>query len=881
MKLAIAILKIPLELGITFGCLIKSKHLYGNIICKSTLTMLLFFFFLSSFLLAQPINTANSVIKSNDKSIFLESRINDIIQRMTIEEKVAMCLGSETGSFKGIPRLNIPDMTWTDGPRGPHDGGIKTTAFPCGVAFGSTWDIDLINKAGVVMGKESRALGKNVLFGPAINILRDPLGGRFFEYYSEDPYLTGQLCSSIVKGIQSQKVAACLKHYACNNREDNRNLYMSMVDERTLREIYLPGFKAGVDAGAMTVMTAANGVNGELASDSHHLLQDILKNEWGFKGFVLTDWINTRSTEKAALAGLDVAMPYDRNSLFGKPLLSAVKEGRISEDLINEKVKRVLRVFDFVGLLDQVSANSGGEINTKDHQILARRVAEESIVLLKNQNNALPLDRNKVKMIVVLGPNADQRFCLVALGGSSWMESPYEITPLQGIRNLAGNKTEIIYVPTDQISEFQPISSENMLQQNGEKGFTAKYFNQGDQKPAVTRNEKSINFVWEMRSPDQERINTDHFQAEFTGSIIPPVTGTYTFKLSADNSAWLWAEGAETPLAICDIDKGNKSATAVVKMEAGKPFPIRLNYKEEDGDAFCRLEWSIPKMNENYDSKLKKIDATVSSADAVIFIGGIGHGLDTESRDRNDMYFPSEQQALIKHVASKNPNTIVILINGSPLELGGWLNDVPSVLEAWYPGMEGGNAIGKILFGDVNPSGHLPFTWPKKLEDVPMYAVKTQNRGRIDYLEGVLNGYRYFETWNVEPEFPFGYGLSYTQFKYDELKLSSTSITTNDSIKVSLRVTNIGSCKGAETVQLYVNEQKATALRPLRELKGFKKVELKQGESRIVSFLLSKPDFSYYDVISNTWKADLGTFNVELGSSSHDIKLSETFEYKN
>ena len=419
-------------------------------------------------------------------------------------------------------------MTWTDGPRGPHDGGIKTTAFPCGVAFGSTWNNDLLFQTGVVMGKESKALGKNVLFGPAINILRDPLGGRFFEYYSEDPHLTGQLCSAIVKGIQSQKVAACLKHYACNNREDNRNLYMSMVDERTLREIYLPGFKAGVDAGAMTVMTAANGVNGELASDNYHLLQDILKDEWGFKGFVLTDWINTRSTEKAALAGLDVAMPYDKKSLFGAPLLIVVKEGLIPEDLINEKVRRILRVFDFVGLLDQISANRGGEINTKEHQVLGRRVAEESLVLLKNQNKALPLDRNKVKKIVVLVPNADQRFYLVALGGSSWMESPYEISPLQGIRNVAGNKTEIIYVPTDQISEFQPISSENALQQNGEKGSTAKYFNQGDQKPALARNEKSINFVWEMRSPDQEKINTDHFQAEFSGNIIPPVTGTYT-----------------------------------------------------------------------------------------------------------------------------------------------------------------------------------------------------------------------------------------------------------------------------------------------------------------------------------------------------------------
>ena len=841
----------------------KSVHPNRNSTGKLTLVTLLLLFLFNNLLFAQPLNL----------EISGEKRIGNIIKKLTIEEKVAMCLGSESGHFKGIPRLNIPDMTWTDGPRGPHDGGTKSTAFPCGVAFGSTWNRDLIRQAGIVMGKESRALGKNVLFGPAINILRDPLGGRFFEYYSEDPYLTSQLGAAIVNGIQSQKVAACLKHYVCNNREDNRNLYMSMVDERVLREIYLPAFKAGIDAGAMTVMTAANGVNGELASDNHHLLQDILKNEWGFKGFVLTDWVNTRSTEKAAFAGLDVAMPYDRNSLFGKPLLNAVKEGRISEELINEKVRRILRVFDFVGILDHIPANTGGEINTKDHQVLARRVAEESMVLLKNQGNILPIDRNKTKKIVVLGPNADQRFCLVALGGSSWMEPPYEITPLQGIRNMAGKKTNVVYVPTDQISGFQTITSEDMLSQDGEKGFLARYYNEGDQKPSLTRTEKSINFVWEMRSPDLEKINPDHFRAEFSGSIIPPVTGTYILKLSADNSAWLM--GTETPFAICDIDKGSKSATATVQMEAGNPFPIKLSYNEIDGDAFCKLEWSIPSINEEDDAKLEAIDSTVRDADAVVFVGGIDHSLDTESRDRNDMDFPLAQQKLIKHIASINPKTIVVLINGSPLELGGWLNDVPALLEAWYPGMEGGNAIGEIMFGDIEPSGRLPFTWPKKLEDVPMYAVKTQNRDKLDYLEGVMNGYRYFETWNKQPEFSFGYGLSYTQFKYDDLKLSSGSLNMKDTLEVSLKVTNIGNRKGIETIQLYVDEVNPSVRRPMRELKGFEKIKLERGESCIVKFHLSKSDFSYFDVVKNAWNANPGIYKIEVGSSCHEIKLSE------
>ena len=859
-----------------FVCSFNLKHFVQDIIINPATGMVLFLFFFNSVLFAQSRNTGIPSGNSNDLQ---EKRITGIIQRMTMEEKVAMCLGSESGLFKGVPRLGIPDMAWTDGPRGPHDGRIKSTVFPCGVAFGSTWNAGLINKAGIVMGKEARALNKSVLFGPAINILRDPLGGRFFEYYSEDPFLTGQLCAALVKGIQSQKVAACLKHYVCNNRENNRNQYMSMVDERSLREIYLPAFKAGVDAGAMTVMTAANGVNGEFVSDNHHLLHDILKDEWGFKGFVLTDWINTRSTEKAALAGLDVAMPYDKNSLFGKPLLDAVKDGRVPVNIINKKVRRILRVFDFVGLLDHISPDTGGEINTKDHQILARRVAEESIVLLKNRGSILPLDRNKIKKIVVLGPNANQRFCLTGLGGSSWMEPPYEITPLEGIRNLSGNKIDVVYVPTDSISEFRPITGDDMLpQKNGEKGFLARYYNQGESDPALSRIEKSINFVWEMRSPDLEKINPDHFRAEFTGSILPPVTGTYILKISADENATLM--GSETPLAICDIGKGSRTATATVQMEAGKPFPIKLFYNEDTGDAFCNLEWLVPSQSEKYNKKMKGIDTTVSNADAVIFIGGIDHSLDTESRDRNNIKFPSAQQALIRHIVSKNPNTIVVLVNGSPLELDGWLKDVPAVLEAWYPGMEGGNAIGEILFGDINPSGRLPFTWPKKLKDVPMYAVKTQNRNKVDYFEGIFNGYRYFETWNVKPEFPFGYGLSYTQFKYDDLKLSSDSMEMDDMLKVSLRVTNIGRRKGLETVQLYVSEQHPTVARPVRELKGFKKIELEPGESGTVNFHLSKSDFSYYDVVKNAWNANPGSYKIEVGASSHDIRLRKMFKLK-
>jgi len=820
---------------------------------------------------------ANSQINGSNagKTEKVEKKISDIINKMTLEEKVWMCVGGGPSSFKGVERLGIPDVNCTDGPRGPHriEGG--TTAFPTGVAFASTWNPDLIYMAGVVMGKETRAINAGVLLGPGINILRDPLGGRFFEYYSEDPYLNSKLTASIVKGIQSQKVSACIKHYVCNNRENNRNEYMAMVDERSLREIYLPAFKAGVDAGAMTVMTSANGVNDDFVSDNAYLLNNILKQEWGFKGMVITDWLNTRSTEKAAFAGLDVGMPYNESSLFGKPLIAAVKEGRVPESIVDDKVRRILRVYAFIGILDNIPLSEGSEINTKAHQNIALKIAEESMVLLKNDNNILPLDRKKIKKIVVLGPNANQRFCLIGLGGSSWMESTYEVTALEGIRKAAGKNVKVEYVSTDAISAFKPITAENMTEQNGVKGFLAQYYNDGDKKPQVTRMENSINFVWEMRSPDLDKINTDYFNAKFSGWVIPPVTGLYTLRITADNMGWL---GEAAPMAIADIDKGNVSATSIAYMEAGKPFRILVNYHEKTGDAFCRLEWSLPKKPEMMIKAMETIDKAVSSADVVVFVGGIDYNLDSEGRDRTDINFPPQQEELIKHAVEKNPNTIVTLINGSPLNINGWFDKVPAFIEAWYPGMEGGTALGNILFGDVNPSGRLPFTWPLKIETVPMHAIKSQNWNRVDYVEGVFVGYRYFETWNKKVLFPFGYGLSYSLFDYKDLNLSTQEIKAGDSIIVTANITNKSNRKGIETVQLYIHDERASVARPVRELKGFARIELYPNETKSVRFTIDKSSLAFYDILTKSWKAEPGVFEVQIGSSAHDIKLKKNFK---
>ena len=791
----------------------------------------------------------------------LEKKVDDLLKQMTLEEKIGLCSGTGGGStMRGVRRLNIPDVQVTDGPRGPH-GASPTTAFPAGVLFGATWNPDLIQEAGQVMGNEARALGDGILLGPGINIQRDPLGGRFFEYYTEDPYLNGCLTTAIVKGIQSEGVAACLKHYVCNNREDNRNNYMSMVDSRTLNEIYFPGFKAAVQDGHVwAIMTSANGVNGDFVSDSRVLLNGILKGRWGFDGLVMTDWLQTRSTEKAALAGLDVSMPGGVCG-FAAPLLDAVQAGRVPESVIDDKARRVLRVYARVGRLDQRPPAAGAALNTPAHQSVARRVATQGIVLLKNNRRLLPLHADHLKSVLVVGPSADKRFCVVGLGGSSWVQGPYELTPLAGIHRVLGDKVQ--YLATDDLGGFQPIPSEMMQAVGGTPGFQTKYFARGSSDPVVQRVEPQVNFMWEMRSPDP-KIPPDGFRAQFIGRVIPPATGTYTLRIVAGGEAWLYVEeGGGAPVAVANRAAGRPSATAVVQMQKGKPFDLRIDYTRQPGDAAVSLTWEPPSAAHAWAA----VDAAARKADTVIVVGGIDHSLDSEGRDRTDMHFPPVQEELINRVARQNPKTVVVLINGSPLELGGWLPNVPAVVEAWYPGMEGGNAIADVLFGRVDPSGRLPFSWPKRLEDSPSHRLGTENNDEVDYKEKLLVGYRYYDTRNVAPQFPFGYGLSYTTFSFGPLH----AIQKYGSVPVNLTVKNTGARDGIETVQIYVRPLRPSVSRPAHELKAFQKIALKAGQSRRVDFQLGPEAFSYFNAAKNRWQVDPGPYEIQAGVSSRQI----------
>jgi beta-glucosidase len=675
----------------------------------------------------------------------LEPCVEDLLSRLTLEEKISIVHANSKFTTAAIPRLGIPRRWLDDGPHGVReDIGPDTwapagrtddfsTAMPAGICLAATWNPELGFAEGEAIGQEARWRGKDIMLGPGVNILRTPLCGRNFEYLGEDPFLSGVMCSGYIRGEQSQDISSCVKHFALNNQETDRGTVNVEVDERALREIYLPAFKAAVEQGGVwSVMGAYNELRGQHCCHNDYLLNKILKDEWGFKGLVMSDWDGTHDTKQAALNGLDLEMGTEKkydDYYLAQPYLNLLKTGELPLAGLDEKVRRNLRVMIATHVFD--ADRKKGSFNTAAHQDVARQVAEEGIVLLKNEKQLLPLDDAKLKTIAVIGENAIR---LHAHGGdSSGIKAFYEVNPLDGIVKRAGKNVNVI-------------------------------FSEGYEKNAP-------------------------------------------------------ADLAERAIA------------------------------------------------------------AAKSADVVIYIGGLNHdkGFDCEGADRKDMKLPYGQDGLIQKIVAANPKTVVVL-EGTMVEMGAWLGKIPALLQAWYPGMEGGNALAKVLFGDVNPSGKLPCTFPKKLSDSPAHQLGNFPgvNGTVTYAEGLLVGYRWFDTKNIEPQFPFGYGLSYTTFKYSDLKLIPG---TNETATAQFEIENTGTVAGAEVAQLYVHEKNPNLLRPEKELKGFKKVFLKPGEKQTISIPLDKAAFSYYDDTKKSWVAQDDGFEVLVGSSSRDIRLRDNFHY--
>lgn len=714
---------------------------------------------------------ASSQVTDKEK-VQMEKRIEKLIKKMTLEEKVGLLHGNSKFYVAGVERLGIPEWSLSDGPHGVraeinrHDwayaGWTNDSAsyFPTGTAFAAAWNPELAYRRGEVLGEEARWRKKDVLLGPGVNIIRSPLCGRNFEYMSEDPYMNSVLAVAYIKGLQSRDVACSVKHFAVNNQETNRTTVDVECSERALREIYLPAFKAAVqEGGALTVMAAYNKFRGEFCAENNYLVRKILRNEWGFDGVYVTDWGAAHSTVPSMEAGLDLEMgtlidKYE-DWYYANPLIEAVKSGKVPMSLVDEKVGDVLRVMIKTNVLDPKKRFGPGSMNTKEHQQATYDAVAEAIVLLKNQNNLLPLDFSSIKSLAVIGDNATRKHSNGGL--SSEIKAVYEVTPLEALRAKWGDKVDIRFA----------------------QGY--------------------------------EKLST-------------------------------FVEGS---------NNGQSSGT--------------FSSKTQESDAL-----------------LKEAVEVARTSDVALLVCGLNHDYDTESFDRLNMDIPYGQVELIQEVVKANPRTIVVMIAGSPLNMAAVDICSPAIVWAWFNGMEGGNALVDVLSGKVNPSGKMPFTTPVSLDQSPAHALGNfPGRDlKVNYEEDILVGYRWFDTKGLPVVYPFGYGLSYTTFDYSNLNTDKETYDQADTIQATFTLTNTGDREGAEVAQLYVSDPVCSVMRPVKELKGFKKVFLKPGESRRITLDIPVSSLAFYSEAQSQFVVEPGEFILQLGASVSDIKQRISVEVK-
>ena len=806
-----------------------------------------------------------------NSSMPVEERVKSLLSKMTLDEKLLMLSGDTSGfDTKEIKRLEIPAIHVTDGPLGVRFG--KATSFPAGTAMAATWDTSLINEVAAAMAKETRAKSRDYLLGPCVCIHRFPYGGRNFESYSEDPFLASRMAVNWVKGLQGGKVIASVKHFAMNDQEWERNRYNVVIDERTMREIHLPAFEAAVkEGGAWSVMSAYNVVNGQHCSENYHLLNDILKGDWGFQGFVVSDWVSVYSTENAANAGLDLEMPIPAYFAVDS-LKKAIADGKVKEEVINDKVIRLLRAMFSVGLFDKRPEPDTSVLKGEAHKKLALKAGQEAIVLLKNDQKILPLDASKIKTIAVIGPNA--KLCRTNGGGSSYVQPYYSVSPLEGITKRVGDKVKVVFAQGDiyDIPEVNPIKEQFLFTPDKkENGLKAEYFNNDNLKgnPVATKTEKSINFQWDSKTPVPE-LGFNNYSIRLSGYIKPEKTKECDIYTISDDGIRMFLDDKK----VIDnwSDHGAVFDKSTIKIQAGKEIKIVIEYYQHSGDAQLKLGWTydMPALKK---TPLQEAVEIAKSSDVAIIFAGLSNNVESEGLDPATNELPGKQKELIAAVAKANPNTIVVLNGGIALKVEPWLKDIKGLLDMFYLGQETGNAIASVLFGDINPSGKLPFSFIKGPEQSPACKDYKNPSLQIKYDEGVFIGYRYLDKNKLEPVFPFGYGLSYTTFEYSNIKVKDLG---SKNFEVSIDIKNTGSVKGNEVAQLYVSEKVCSVPRPVKELKGFSKIFLDAGETKTISMKLKERDFAFWDVTTKNWKVEPGDFDILVGSSSRDIKLMQT-----
>ena len=830
-----------------------------------------------AFLLASNVVTAHGQSAvSTVSTTNSDARVEEILKKMTLEEKVDLIGGVDFFYIRGLERVGIPKMKMADGPLGVRNYGPSTT-MTAGIGLAATWNQALAERVGTELGRDARARGVHFLLGPGVNIYRAPFNGRNFEYFGEDPYLASRLAVGYIKGVQSQGVSATIKHFMGNNSEFLRHDSDSVIDERTMREIYLPVFEAAVkEAHVGAIMDSYNLVNGSHATQNDFLNNQIAKKEWGFDGVMMSDWFATYDGVAAANGGMDLEMPSGA-FMNRQTLLPAIQEGKVAVATLDDKVRRILRVAARFGWLDRDQTDSSIPLFNQQGRQTALAAARESIVLLKNDNNLLPLDKTKIKTVAIIGPDA---YPAIPVGGGSARVEPFSaVSYLEGLSNSLGSSVRVLYargIPT--LSELAEATNFTTAADGTEKGLRAEYFKDAELQgaAAVTRTEPHVNFGPASRTTFPEQTNSSRWSGFFT----PQNAGEHdVFVQSTGEDGGLYRLYVDDKL----IFDNWKNSTAMVNYSSmsfdARPHKIVLEQKGRSQWLGGRIKLGFVKHGSYVTAETRKIAA---QADAVIVAAGFDYESESEGGDRT-FNLPPGQDELIGEVAAANKNTVVAITSGGSVEMSRWIDRVPALIEAWYPGQEGGTALADILFGQINPSGRLPVTFERKWEDNPVHNSYYTEAGtnRVNYQEGVFVGYRGYEKNNVKPLFPFGYGLSYTTFKYGNLSVKHLSDDKQNGVaaggrryEVSFDVKNTGTREGADVAQVYVGDAHSKTPRPAKELKGFAKVNLRPGETRRVSVMLDDRAFSYYDMNSKQWRAEPGEFQVLIARSSQQIELT-------
>lgn len=800
---------------------------------------------------------------------------------LSLEEAARLLAGEDAWHLPGVPSLGLPPIQVADCGHGvtlvaPPYG--CATCFPTSVGMAATWNVELLEEVGAALGRESRAKGLGMLLAPMVNLHRLPCGGRNYETFSEDPMLTGRMAAALIRGIQSEGVAACIKSFACNNQQRDQKTASSEVDARALRELYLKVFGVAFEEGdPWAVMTSYNPINGEHPSDSRHWLETVLREEMGYRGFVVSDW-NAVQGDGALGSGLDLEMPGPGRVLTPERILAALRDGAMSEADLRARVDRLLRLHRRVRRAAVRPGVSAPEIDTPRHRELARRVAEESIVLLQNRDRALPLERSTLRRVAVVGPNAAA--ARLGGGGSASVSPFYSVSPLAGIRAAAGPGVEIVHAegcPLGDGPAAVPASAFG-------DGLRAEYFAvEGvapDAPPACVRIDEQIDFSWGWAAP-ADRVPRHLYAVRWSGRIHFPDTKGAPIRLALETRegvARVWLDGRLVLDAWSDHDPGLfeqryavRQATADLVPPASGAASIVCEYRKTGTRAAIRLGWAPPGAADGIEEAAR----LAASADAVVVCAGLSNLHEGGNCDRAAHELPGRQAELIRRVAAANPRVIVVLNNGTPVEMASWRDHVAAVVEAFYPGQEGGHALARVLFGDVNPSGRLGATHPRSWAQVAAMRHYPGTRETARYDEGLFVGYRDADGHGWVPEFPFGFGLSYTRFTMGAPRLSRRTLAEGEVLTVEVEVANVGDREGAEIVQAYLEPEESAVPRPPRELFAFAKVRLAPGERRAVALRLRHKDLLTYDPVSARWTVESPRFRVATGPHSRDLRRSE------